>query len=228
MNKIYKLTLAVFFSALLTVTANAGTIGFGATASGGSVHTNGSEVIARDANDAAGQANPSGGATGRHEEINLASFFVEYIFDNGAAIGIDHVPGEASLGSKTTTRTPSADAGTTTVTQKAAAEVRDMNMVYLEAPVVGPIFVTAGLASVDVNTQETLGTGAAYANVSVLGYMAGVGLKMNLGDHFYIKASGTYTDFEEINLVATGTTNVIHINADVDIAQAKAAIGYKF
>ena len=224
MNTIYKTIITVAASALISTSAFAGSIGFGASGSSGEVRTSGAEERG-----SSGQSDGSGSSSiNVHKDTALASIFVEYIFDNGAAIGIDVMPGETSLGSRTSTRTDAKDAGTNTVTQKAAAQVRDFRMLYLEAPVVGPLFVTAGIATVTVNTQELLGTGSTYKNVDVLGAMAGVGAKLNLGDHLYLKAMATYTDFEQIDITAQGTDNSNHISANVDVVQAKGAIGFKF
>jgi outer membrane protein W len=224
MNTIYKTIITVAASALITSSALAGSFGIGVSGSSGQARTSGSEERG-----SSGQSDGSGSTSiNVHKDAELASIFVEYVFDNGAAIGIDLMPGETSLGSKTETRTDAADAGTSTVTQKAAAQVRDFQMLYLEAPVVGPLFVTAGLASVTVNTQENLGTGSTYKNVDVLGAMAGVGAKMNLGDHLYVKGAVTYTDFEQIDITAAGTENSNHISANVDVIAAKASVGFKF
>lgn len=205
-------------------TASQAEIGFGATLVTGETSASGSENMK-------GSTGEGGGhnAITKDADYDLAEVFIEYIHGSGSVIGWAHIPGEASLGKSTTTRTQSKAIGTDTVTQVAAADAGNHNMIYIETPFINDaMFVTAGIASVDITTKETLGTGAKYGDTSINGYMVGVGVKADMGSNLYVKASVNYTDYEQLNISSTGSDVSSTITADLDTTAAKVSLGFKF
>ena len=196
--------------------------GIGINGISGDFETNGSEVMKG--------STSAGNATKVTQSLEAASIFAEYTFEGGSAVGIAVIPGTHGLGSKTTTRTDKLTDGTgTTVTQVAAAEATDHVLIYVDATIMGPIYITAGLAEVGIDTTESLGTGSSYGNTDVWGYMVGIGAKGDLGDTgVYGKIAATYTDYEQINLSSTGSDVASTISADIDVVAAQVSIGYKF
>ena len=61
------------------------------------------------------------------------------------------------------------------------------------------MYVKAGIASVDVITNESLGTGSTYGNASLDGTVLGIGTEMDMGG-FFVRAEGSYTEFDGTSL----------------------------
>ena len=220
MKKILITILATF---ALAGVSHAGSFGVGV--SGGIIHVEGSGTETTTAGTVAG-----GAANTNSKDVDAASIigsvFAEYEFDNGWAIGYEHVPGSAEVSDKHTRRSTDEDAagsGTSgDTTRTAQAEVDNFNTVYIEAPI-GSAYVRLGFAQVDVNTQETASHGT-YGNVSVDGVNYGIGLKGSLGG-FMTKTSLEHTDFDDFSVTST-TSN--KISADLDVTQIKFALVKQF
>ena len=82
-----------------------------------------------------------------------------------------------------------------------------------------------GYASVDVNTNESLGTGSKYGNVSINGIQYGAGVQ--LSDNLRLEALTPITTTCITSSVArTGVTTNNKISADLDTTQIK--LSYHF
>ena len=218
-----KILITIFATFALAGVSHAGSFGVGV--SGGIIHVEGSGTETTTAGTVAG-----GAANTNSKDVDAASIigsvFAEYEFDNGWAIGYEHVPGSAEVSDKHTRRSTDEDAagsGTSgDTTRTAQAEVDNFNTVYIEAPI-GSAYVRLGFAQVDVNTQETASHGT-YGNVSVDGVNYGIGLKGSLGG-FMTKTSLEHTDFDDFSVTST-TSN--KISADLDVTQIKFALVKQF
>lgn len=220
MKKILITILATF---ALAGVSHAGSFGVGV--SGGIIQVDGSGTETTTAGTVSG-----GAANTNSKDVDAASLigsvFAEFEFDNGWALGYEHVPGSAEVSDKHTRRSTDEDAagsGTSgDTTRTAQAEVDNFNTVYIEAPI-GSAYVRLGFAQVDVNTQETASHGT-YGNVSVDGVNYGIGLKGSLGG-FMTKTSLEHTDFDDFSVTST-TSN--KISADLDVTQIKFALIKQF
>lgn len=221
MKKILITILATF---ALAGVSHAGSFGVGV--SGGVVQVEGSGSETTTAGTVTG-----GAANTNSQNVNAASvigsIFAEYEFENGFAIGYEHVPGSADVSDKHSRRDASSEdavgSGTSgDTTRTAQAEVDNFNTIYLEAPL-GPMYVRLGMASVDVTTNET-GSHGTYGNTSVDGVQYGFGVKGTLGS-FMTKTSFEHTDFDSLSLTST-TSNTI--KADLDVTQIKFALIKQF
>ena len=96
---------------------------------------------------------------------------------------------------------------------------------YLEKDVYNGVYLKGGLSSVDVISNESLGTGSTYGDDRILGYTLGVGYRYDL-DTMFIKLEASMTDYETIELSATNTSNTA--TGDVDATTGKISVGYKF
>ena len=86
----------------------------------------------------------------------------------------------------------------------------------------------AGYTEFDIKTNETLGTGAAYPDVSVDGITYGLGVKQTFENGIFMKAVATYTDYDDISIASTGSDAASTIDADIEATAAKFALGYNF
>ena len=67
------------------------------------------------------------------------------------------------------------------------------------------MYLKAGLASVDVITGETLGTGSQYKDGDMDGEVFGLGYTNTFGNNMFIRVEGQYMDLGSLSL--TSTTN---------------------
>ena len=91
--------------------------------------------------------------------------------DNGLAVGLDFIPAEAELGSGKNARTDTDtdDASDTAGDNKVSAELTSHTTLYLSKSVGGNgAYFKGGVAFATIDTTETLATGTAYGNETVV------------------------------------------------------------
>ena len=227
MNK-FKLLITVLFSLALMVSPSVSKeLRIGASVGFAQLEASGSEKL-----------KDSSVITTHTEQANavVPSLFAEIATDNGYGIGIDFITGSADLaGSKRTrinTNDGPADSLNDANTNVANAEVDGIVTTYLIKSFDSGFLIKVGMASADINTTETLGTGSTYGNKSVDGAHYGIGYDINRDSGTFVRTSLEHTDFDEITLksgvadAVTGTFN--NVKADVDVTMLKLSIGKKF
>jgi len=192
-------------------------LGFGVTMQGAIVNVTGQETLR-------GQ----GIVTSAEERAALAmpSFFAQYESPWGVVLGYSYVSGEGKteLGNESKIKTNSLGEGDSG-TNKASAEISDLNTIYIESPAFHGLYIMAGWTEADITTTESLATGSSYGNASVDGYVFGIGRRGYFGDsNAFYKLQGTYTDLGSITLTNDSNT----INADLQAVTAGLSIGYAF
>ena len=158
----------------------------------------------------------------------VGHLFLEKSFSNGFTLGIDYIPGEASVGVKSRTDASSTEGSTvsTNVVNKAEAEISNHITYYGLMPLGdSPIFVKGGITSMDVETKEVLGTGATYGNASVNGVTVGIGAHLERDNGLFLRVEANVAEYE--NLTLTGSTGNV-IQADLDTSEARFSIGKSF
>ena len=164
--------------------------------------------------------------------FGIGSVFLEAQFGK-LAFGVDYIPFDADVSDATHTRTDTetsttgeAAETTTKRTQTAAAEVTDHITLYANYYISDSFYVHLGHASVDVNTNESLGTGSKYGNVNIDGIQYGFGLQMT--DNLRFEAA--YTDYDDVSITSsvarTGVSTNNKVSADLDTTQLK--LSYHF
>ena len=220
-----KLILTIFATIALAGVSHAGSFGIGISGSIAQVEGSGTETT--------GVGTVTGGAANTNsQDVSagslLASYFIDYTFDNGWAVGYEMVPGSADvsdkhLRSETAQGVGGVDASGA-VSRTAKAEVENFNTAYVEMPM-GSTFLKLGWSQIDVNTLEnTVTDSGTYGNTSVDGITYGFGVKGELGS-FQTKTSIEHTDFDTINLTST---TVNKVKADLDVTQLKFALVKQF
>ena len=202
-----------------TVKANAGAVGV--SISQWDVDGTGTEKIY-----AGGGENSN---TGSNQETisGVPSIFVESSPENGWVFGLDYIPVGAEFisTSKTQTNITSAVSATESKTQKVAGDLDQHITFYVEKEVMSGIYLKGGVISVNVTSNESIGTGSSYGDDTIYGTTVAAGYKYDM-DQMFIKAEVAYSDYETIKLSATNTTNTAE--GDIDAIIGKIAIGYKF
>ena len=233
MKNIYISLFTLIFGFFTATGLSAGSVGFGVTGSIIEVNAEGGETIT-----SSGLADTSVRTASVQESTNIMSYYGEYVADNGLAIGFELTPGTASLPTKTRTDTETSVTGTAATVANsrvftAKAEVDDLKVAYIEAPMFAGTYVRLGLAEINVNTKEVAsGNGGTYGNKTLNGVNYGVGYKTMMGSNFVLKAAYEITDFEHLRLTSSGntapasSTNILEAN--LDTWAAKFSLGYQF
>lgn len=222
MRKLYKYAITVIFASFLTSAAYA-EYAIGVTASMASIDTSGSETQ-KDTSTISRKS--------IEEDVVIPELFIEHKGDNGITLGLSYIPVQ-EMGSQSRTEavaTPDAstdDSGT----NKAAAEVSEHLMVYLDLPLGDNFYVKTGVNVAQIETKESLTTGSKYGDEDVLGGTIGLGYRSDY-DGFFYKLEGTYTDFQDVSLVSsvadTATGNKNRITAETEVKALKFSLGYAF
>ncbi len=217
-----KILLSLAACLFLSANAFAG-VNIGVSGAFTSLETDGTETTK-----SSGEKN----STSKDERVVVPSIFVEFQRDNGFAIGIDYVPGEAELGSGT----GSDDDAETSGANKASAEVADHFTIYGLMPVGGNgLYIKAGVAQATINTTETLATGTTYGNEDVNGYMLGIGMNKTSANGAFFRTELTRTDYEDVTFLGSFNGNAAgdsavrnKVDANVDATALRVSFGKSF
>ncbi len=163
--------------------------------------------------------------------VAYGSLFVEGVLADRFMFGVDYVPD--ALESETT-ETAKSDMGVaaqtqTTVTNKVQVDFEDLTTLYAGFMLNENLYVKAGVVTVDVITNEDMGTGAAYANTELDGSMFGIGYHNVLDNGVFVRLEGTIMDFDGASVTSTGTASTSKITLDsLNGATGKISIGKSF
>ena len=106
--------------------------------------------------------------------LGWASVFIEKSLGR-AFIGVDYVPSALETETKEERRNDKTTTDTRTVkTNKIQVDFEDLTTIYLGVNLTDNLYAKAGMMTVDVLTNETLGTGSTYGNTDLDGTMFGV------------------------------------------------------
>ena len=224
----FKRNLAALLGALgilasaLTTPLMAGSIGIGVSGASGVAGTEGSETLKTTSVVVNAE---------RWNNVTIPSMYAQYTFGGGYVIGLDYVPTSAELGAESVTKNDlqSGDS-TTSVTQKAQAELKNHVMLYAESPAMTALglYVKAGYSQVTVETNESLGSGAAYGNADVSGVTLGLGSRHQFDNGTLVKLEALGTHYDDISLASTGSDAATTIKAETEVYQIKLSLGYNF
>ena len=165
-------------------------------------------------------------------EFGLASIFVEKTLGDRLAIGIDYVPMAADsetaenkqnvAGSNLPTHT-----GDSASTNTVQVEFENLTTAYAMLNL-GPVYLKAGVMTVDVNTKENLATGGAYGNTSLDGTLLAVGMNRELDNGAFVRLEGTVMEFDGVELTnTTDSTKSVKVDG-IDGYGARISIGKSF
>jgi len=164
--------------------------------------------------------------------VIIPSLFAEYAYSDKVSVGLDYIPLSADVSDKAKSRTDTETSvtGTATTTstsraQSAQAELSNHVTLYSNYMLSDATYVKAGVAFVQLETQESLGTGSNYGNEDIYGAVIGVGAKSG-NSRFEI----VYTDYEDVSLTSTvartGVTTNNKIDADLDTLAFKYSYAF--
>jgi hypothetical protein len=161
--------------------------------------------------------------------FGYGSVFLEKDLGQYITVGVDYVP--SALESETVDETRSdllarADGAAGSVTQKVQVDFEDLTTFYVALNLNENFYLKAGIAQVDLITNETLGTGSTYGNASLDGTVLGAGYNKNFDNGMFVRAEGTYQEFDGVTINGSGDTSV---TADeINGVSGKISIGKSF
>jgi len=165
-------------------------------------------IFAASATESTGTTKKGNGS--EHGSAGWGSVFIEASIDDRFMIGVDYVP--AALETDTTETAKSNvshdAAGTATktaLTNKIQVDFENLTTLYAAMMLSENFYVKAGVTTVDVITNENLGTGASYADTELDGSVFGVGYHNAMDNGMFFRFEGSYRDFDGASVAATGT-----------------------
>ena len=214
-----KLILTVFFSVLYLTSASADMgVNVGVSGQAGVFTASGKETNPTTSADV---------ATGsEHGEAAWASVFAEVSVGDRFMLGIDYVPESLETESVESVRKQTGVASAVTRTEnKVQVDFEDYTTYYAAMMVTDNLFVKVGAATVEVITNENLGTGSKYGNADIFGGVIGVG--MSEGP---VRFELVYTDYEDVSLTSsvarTGVSPNNKIEAELDSVALKLSYAF--
>ena len=129
------------------------------------------------------------------------SLFIEKTLGDKFAIGIDYVPQSLETESTEVSRTTEgAQQAQTQHENKIQVDFEDLTTFYAAFNVNENLYIKGGVASVDVITNENLGTGGSYANTNLDATMFGFGYNKNMDNGVFFRLEANYMDFDGASL----------------------------
>ena len=169
-------------------------------------------------------------ASEKSEEVDGAalggyvSVFAEITLADRLSIGVSFVPEDLET---ETVETKQTDGGSS-VTNTIKASLEDMTTVYASLMVTDNLYVKFGAVTLDLVTQENLGTGSAYGNTDLDGDTFGVGYNMEMDNGVFFRAEAMRTNLGGVSLTSTSNSDNKIVLSDVEGVNASIMIGKKF
>ena len=222
-----KKLLLTFVLSLFYVTSASADLGVNAGVSGNA------GIFAASATESTGTTKKGNGT--EHGSAGWGSVFLEATMGDKFMLGIDYVP--AALETDTTETAKSnisavSAAGAitkTAVTNKIQVDFEHLTTLYAGMMLTENFYVKAGVTTVDVITNESLGTGASYPDTELDGSMFGIGYHNALDNGVFFRFEGNYMNFDGATVNATGTAadNKIELR-NLDGVSGKLSFGKTF
>ena len=219
--------LLTFVLSLFYVTSASADLGVNAGVSGQA------GIFAASATESTGTTKKGNGT--EHGSAGWGSVFLEATMGDKIMVGIDYVP--AALETDTTETAKSnisavSAAGAitkTAVTNKVQVDFEHLTTLYAGMMLTENFYVKAGVTTVDVITNENLGTGASYPDTELDGTMFGIGYHNALDNGVFFRFEGNYMNFDGATVNATGTDadNKIELR-NLDGVSGKISFGKTF
>ena len=136
-----------------------------------------------------------------HGEAAWPSIFIEKTLGDRFAIGVDYVPAALETDTTESVRQDKTTADSATArTNKVQIDFEELTTLYVALNVTDNMYIKAGMVTVDVITNESLGTGSTYGNTDLDGTQIGFGINNEFGNGMFIRAEGSYMTFDGASL----------------------------
>lgn len=223
-----KLVISIFFSLLYISSASAEFgVNVGASGSAGVFTASAKEI------------NPTSSATtgtgSEHGSAAWGSLFLEASLNDKFMVGIDYVPTALETDTTETAKTPldtnpgaANTPGTTSKTNKIQVDFEHLTTLYAAVMITDNFYAKAGLTTVDVITNESLGTGSQYGNTELDGSLFGVGYHNALDNGTFFRFEGNYMNFDGAALTSSTNADRRISLRNLDGLSGKISVGKSF
>ena len=219
-----KLLLSVVFSVLYVTSASADMgVNVGVSGNAGIFAASASEQTTN-----AGGSNQNGS---EHGSAGWASMFLEATVGDKLMVGIDYVPQSLETDTTESARTDKTAVGDDTgtlKTNKIQIDLEDLTTIYVGAKLTDNFYVKAGMMTVDVITNETLGTGGVYPNTELDGTMFGLGYHVANDSGAFFRFEGNYLQFDAQSVTISIDANKSIKLKNLDGVSGKITVGKSF
>ena len=225
MKKYIYLLVALFG---LSSAVNANGVNVGVSIFGGVFDADGAEKFTGDHVSNAARANVTKKTSTEGDDAETAfyigSLFAEKELTDNFAVGIDLVL--MSMDSETTENVQGGIAGSKT--NKVDVTFENMMTAYLTVRADTGVYAKVGYIEVDVATNEVLGTGGAYPDTSLEGYVVGVGYNHEMDTGMFVRIEGNIMEFDDVTVKNTNDSTKSIEASGIEGYGARISIGKSF
>ena len=112
------------------------------------------------------------------------------------------------------------------VENKVQVDFEDLTTIYAGVMITENAYIKAGVVSVEVITNESLGTGGTYGNATLDGTALGVGYNKTMDNGMFFRAEALYMDIDGAKLTSSNS-HVVEVSG-IDGATGSISIGKSF
>ena len=219
-----KLLLSVVFSVLyiLPTSAEMGiNVGFSGNAG----------IFAASAHEKHTNTNGKTNNGSEHGSAGWGSIFIEKTLGDMLLVGIDYVPqaleSDTTETAKSDKRTAASDAISAS-TNKIQVDFENLTTMYLGARMGENFYAKVGVMTVDVITNESLGTGGSYGNADLDGSMFGLGFNHSTDNGAFLRVEGNYMSFDGVTRTNSDDSEKQIKLKNLDGVSGKISVGKSF
>ena len=158
-----------------------------------------------------------------------ASVFLEGVLQDRFLVGIDYVPAALetdTVESRRSDKTTSSTAAN--VENKVQIDFEDLTTFYVGLMVTENSYIKGGMVTVDVITNENLGTGGAYGDTTLEGMIIGVGYNHDLDTGLFVRLEANMMEFDDVKLTNSNDSTKTIEASGIEGYGARVSIGKSF
>ena len=160
-------------------------------------------------------------------DADSPAVFIEAAVNDSLTFGIEYIASDISTPTNTNLQAETNYSGSG-VTNTVKATFEDHTTMYANINMPFNTYLKLGYHMVDVQTQESLGTGGAYNNVDTTGYAVGLGYNHDVDNGVFIRAEVSVSSYEDVDADNVNETDKKIKVFDMYGATAQIKIGKSF
>lgn len=166
----------------------------------------------------------------------VPSIFIEQENAQGGVIGLEIIPYGAKVADFDNAKTDKSEDNSSgaSVNNKGDINFNQAITLYIEQPFDGPIdggFIKFGLSSIQIETEESLGTGSSYGDERVMGLMVGFGKRTERADGTFVKVVGEVSRYQGATFEGDNDSDSVRNSIELDdftTAGIRVSVGKSF
>ena len=163
--------------------------------------------------------------------LDMDQFLLKKTLGDRVSIGLDYVP--MSLDTETAENVQADSVSPTGIigsnkTNKVQVDFNDLTTFYVKINLNDAMYLKAGKVTVDVETNESLGTGGAYGNTDLDGHTLALGYNRDLDTGAFLRIEAHVTELDGVTLTNTNDSTKSVTAEGVSGYGARLSIGRSF